>query len=304
MSLRVKVIGIMALLWGAMGGLAAQERPNLYHRAATVRVAADEPPAAPVPAAPVAKVTGKDKARQGELIVLSAEKSENARYSRWTVWADISGDPLQLTEDEQAFISDLRRKGVVVILPTDADDDDGISFETPDRLVLASFPGTYRVMLAVSNEHGLSVAKHTVVVVGNNPQPPPNEPDPPPPDNPPPPSTGGVENRYDLENASRLWLVQIPNETMVERPAMRKIWQTIGQGAKDGKYLSIEDIVKSLGSTLNDAHDNKHITKPAWNSWGKSANDTLKALVASGKITGPQDYGHAMLEIAEGIKVQ
>lgn len=254
-------------------------------------------------AEPVAVVTGKKVAKTGDLIVLDSKDSTADTKRKWTVWPELKGTASQVNENLERWANALREHGATVVMPTESDDSLSIAIEGDNKLVLASYPGVYRVMLAVSNADGLAVAKWTVTVSTDQPVPP-DVPDDPPPDDdpPPPPPPPGVANRYDLEQACRLWLVQIPNETLSEKPAMRQVFATIGQGAVDGKYATAKDVETGLSKTLKDAGMNKLITTAAWNSWGKSASAAIVALQASGKIATPQDYGQALLEVAEGLK--
>lgn len=319
----VKSVAFIVLLWLAMFGLAQSAEPTLADPLPPAPpVVQPLPPVViaqplpPVVVQPIAKVTGKTVAKTGDLIVLDSKDSTPAdAHRKWTVWPDLTGSPSEVRENVQRLVEQIKalEPAAEVNLPT-VDDGDGnsISIEGDGRLILASYPGVYRVMLAVSNPDGLAVAKWTVTVTATTPKPcPPDSPDPDPPSDPDPPTTPDppvtppdppFTNRFDLEQASRLWLVQIPNETLVERAAMQKIFRTIGQGAVDGLYGTMDEVQVGLGKTINDADAAKLLTKRAWDSWGKSASGAIVGLKAAGKVTTPQDYGQALLEIAAGLE--
>jgi hypothetical protein len=267
---------------------------------------------------PVAKINGKPDAtkaaKQGDLIVLDSKDSTPDTKRKWVVWPELKGSASQIRESVEALAEQLKQldpDATIILSVEDNGDNGSISLEGDTKLVLASYPGIYRVMLAVADkEGGLAVARCTVTVTGvtSTPPTPPSDPPSQPPSNPPttpdPPVTppGGFISKYDLDTAAKLWLVQIPNEMIKEKPAMHKIFAAIGRGAADGKYSSIKEIDTALGNTINDADKNKLLTKPAWNSWAKSCMAALTALMATGDVKTPQDYGQALLEVAEGLK--
>lgn len=257
-------------------------------------------------AEPVAKITGKNVAKTGDLIVLSSAESTPETKRKWTVWPELIGSQAEVNENLERWAAALREHGATVVMPAQPDDSSSIAIEGDGRLILASYPGVYRVMLAVANSEGIGVAKWTVTVtrhVAPDPGPDPDpDPDPKPDDPDPPPTPPGVTPRYELTVACKNWLVQIPNETLSERPAMRQIFATIGRGAADGRYATVKEVESGLAATITDADKNKLLTKAAWNSWGKSASGAIVALQQAGEIKTPQDYGQALLEIAEGLK--
>lgn len=258
-------------------------------------------------AEPKAVITGKPLGKPGYFVVLNSGQSTPADAKRkWVVWPELPGTRQEVREQVEQLVEELKslKPGAQVILPADDENEEiQFSIEGNGRLALAGIPGAkYKVVLIVTvpNEEP-AIAKHEVAIGTFPGVPPPDTPDPP--DDPdPPPPTPGVTNRYDLEQACRLWLVQIPNETLSEKPAMRQVFATIGQGATDGKYATAKDVETGLSKTLKAAGTNKLITTAAWNSWGKSASAAIVALQASGKIATPQDYGQALIEIAEGLK--
>src|SRR5687768_16958598 len=99
MKLKLQVLGTMALLWGAMGGLAAQDLPR---PAAKFALAQAEPVPTPAPTGkPVPKITGKPVAKQGELVILDSRETVGGMDFSWEVWADLDAASASISEDER-----------------------------------------------------------------------------------------------------------------------------------------------------------------------------------------------------------
>lgn len=239
---------------------------------------------------PIAVVTGKKLAKTGDLIVLDSKDSTPDTRRKWTVWPELTGTASQVNENLERWAASLREHGATVIMPSESDDSNSIAIEGDSKLVLASYPGTYRVMLAVSNADGLAVAKWTVTVSAASP--PPDVPDPPEePDPPVVPSLG-------LTASVQGWLASVPAANLAEKAALRAALTSTGNQAVAGKHSNLDAVKAAAGTAIK----NSGIDLSAWKAFGQSMNAGFDGLIATGKIATAADYGRGLLEVAEGLK--
>lgn len=246
-------------------------------------------------AEPIAVISGKKIAKTGDLIVLSSADSTPDTKRKWTVWPELAGTPSEVNESLERWAASLREHGATVIMPSESDDSNSISIEDDSKLVLASYPGTYRIMLAVSNADGLDVAKWTVTVSATTP--PDIPPPPPPPDDDDPPLPPPPPASFGLKPSVAGWLASVPAANLPQRQALRTALSAAGTKAANGDFATLSDAKAAAGTAIKDSG----IDLQAWRMFGTSMNAAFDGLIATGRIVTARDYGRAMLEIGEGL---
>lgn len=269
-------------------------------------------------AEPTAVITGPETAKTGDLIVLDSSKSTAATTRKWTVWPELTGTQSQIDENMERWAAVLREHGATVIMPSEPEDGSSISIEGDSKCVIASYPGVYRVMLAVSNADGLSVAKWTVTVAPCTP-PTPAPPNPVPPDptpvpptpvpptpvppTPVPPTPAPPSPDFGLTEASRQWLKTVPADLVAsQRIGIAARFRLVGNRAVLGEFQTMKDAEAAIGQALVEAKNLAQFDPLAWKVFGESMNAAFKGLQAAGKMTTPKDYGYALLAIARGLE--
>ena len=149
---------------------------------------------------PVPKIKGPTKARTGDIIILDASES-TADHFHWLIDDSSVTVPEGSMQSAQKMADQLRQLGFKVEPPKDAKTSNYLMIDGGKKLILASYPGTWKIILAVGNKGGVDQLAWTLVVQGAKPTPNPG-PGPTPPA--PTPPTGKVARAmYDAAMASR-----------------------------------------------------------------------------------------------------
>lgn len=246
---------------------------------------------------PVPMITGPVVARTGDIVILDASGS-TADHFDWLV--DTSGVlfPSRESKATTAEIAKLRAKGFD-IKPLARTPPAFMIMGDGKKLLLASYPGIWKISLAVGNENGVKQLPWIIVITNNGPQPPPGpKPDPPKPDPP------GLNTN--LTAAARTWLATVPASSRNHKDRkgitiqknLRDTLHEIGISAvKAGSIAAMETLLQigiqasftPLGAKALD-----------WKSFAESANKALDDLKDKGAT--PAQYGAALISIAKGLE--
>lgn len=234
--------------------------------------------------APVAKIEGPDHGRPGDIIILSASEADH------TSWAVDASEVQVPVEDAAAALMAtaevLRKAGFSVEAPDTDAPPVYLELDGGKRLLLASYPGVYRLNLAVSNADGVSQCAAKVTITGkvDPPKPPPK------PDVDPviPPGKFGLGQK--MYRAAML--VQSAN-----RPAE----------AKQIAAALLMSAVAADGQAMIDAFATTMKTKftadqkAAWEPWRQSYLAELSSLQQANKLVNKSDWVTAFGEMAVGL---
>lgn len=199
--------------------------------------------------APVPAINGPTTARTGDLILLDASGS-TATHFDWLV--DTSGVqvPSNGADFAKSAAAKLRGLGWEVKPPKKAEGGHYLILDGGKRLLLASYPGTWRVSLAVGNANGVKQLPWTLVVQGHGPQPPPEpEPKPPGPDVPLPTSKVG-RGIYDAGMASKSPTRVADAKLMIA--ALEKFRPSVAATQMDAKSI-VAGALTAMLTSLSDA---------------------------------------------------
>lgn len=147
-------------------------------------------------------------------------------------------------------------------------------------LVLASYPGTWRVYLLVANSEGIRFQSWTVEISGDGPTPPP------------------PGDELDLSDEARQWLQSVPQQYRTVQQDVRLTIKGIGEIAEQANSIPVLKAMLEFG--LNNAVSGLGDNKDEWDQFAGSMNAALGALQAQGLTPG--EYGQALLSIAKGLE--
>lgn len=194
-------------------------------------------------APPEPKIAGPTKATPGAIVILDASESV-ADHFDWLI--DDSGVQVPDNDATAAFeaaAEALRQAGFRVTGPKSDRPPTHVMLDNGKRVLLASYPGTYRISLAVGNAEGVRQLPWQVIIAGHGPQPPPNPPDPPVPPVPPVPPT--PTNLTEQIAAAVKSAGLTSTEDTIEFAALAAIYgQTIPKEVTDG-------ILKTIAATAD-----------------------------------------------------
>lgn len=250
-------------------------------------------------APPVPAITGPTTARTGDLIFLDASGS-TATHFDWLVDTSGVSIPTNGAESAQSMAEKLRKLGFKVEPPKNsAASATYLVLDGGKKLLLASYPGTWRVSLAVGNSEGVKQLPWTLVVAGNGPLPPPPKPDDPKPPGPPP-----IKTDYSAE--AKQWLATVPvasrniitHKGLTVQKNLADTLNEVGMQADRAGSIAAMDILLEIGI--------KAVFKPLgpkaadWAKFAASADAVLNDLKSKGAT--PSQYGAALISIAKGIQ--
>jgi len=245
------------------------------------------------PREPTPVITGPTSVYTGAMIRLSAEKSDADHYSWLVDTSDVElppgGDPTKINE----AINAVEARGFKVIRSEAGEENPTFSIQNGGRdLFLSSYPGTYRVFLAVSID-GVGVAQTSWTVKVKECRGPPDEPDPPkppePPDEPDPPTTG-----FGLAAKVPVWLTSVPQEHRSNSAAIKESLSAVGKIAGTDILPTVSGVKTALLASLTLSIKDKS----AWAKFGQSLATELEKLQSAGTITTAKQFGEAILEVA------
>jgi len=204
----------------------------------------------------------------------------------------VGGDPEEITK----LTENLKRLGFKVEAPGGGDTSPLYAIRNEGKeLFLSSYPGTYRIVLAVAVDGaGIKMLPWTIKVSADSPKPePPDEPDPKPDPEPDPDPPAG----FGLAAKVPGWIKTVPDQHKSNAESIAKVLESSGRAAIAGTLKEIKEVesVTILGLQVTIKN------KQAWNKFGSSLMTELDALQKSGKIKTVADYGEALVEVAGAL---
>lgn len=244
-------------------------------------------------AEPIPKINGPTEADPYELVVIDSSESTCAARN-WLIDTSDVQIPEQETDELAELVNRLRSLGVDVEF--EAPEDGPLLYLVVNEgkaVVLANYPGTYRLFLSVSDADGCASALHTVKRQGIEPLPPGPEPGPEP-EPQPQPSLGvkevvqrGVEGRASLD-------------TKVMFLSLSQVYTLISESIEEGD-LGSGEAIESATRTFS----NRVLMDDAdvWISIVENyLGPKLKELEDAGKLQTPDQYAIVWREIAAGLR--
>lgn len=225
--------------------------------------------------APVADIKGPTERHQGALTVLDASGSVADKFA-WMVDVSRVSVPQDGTPDVAETIAQLKSLGFVVQEPEDDSEPLYAVSDDGKRLWLSSYPGTYSVVLGVSNPDGVVLMPWNVVVDGGTPPVPPVPPDPVPPVPPIPVPTVGLEKvAYDgtrgiATTANRVELVLLSG-----------VYVSVANDIKAGKLTTVDAV---LDRTKELTHQVLPTSLNAWLPVARSIEQEMNRMRDAGKL--------------------
>jgi hypothetical protein len=235
---------------------------------------------------PVAAVTGPEKARAGDIIILTASE---AAHVDWLV--DSSGVDVPTEDAAEALLKTaetLRSAGFTVDPPDTDAPPVYLELDGGKRLVLASYTGVYRISLAVGNADGVDQCAFTVTVGTPKPTPKPD----PKPDPIVEPVIPAGKFGLGIKSWRAAQLVKSAN-----RPAEAKTLAAallLSIAAADGQKM-----IDQFASTMKTQFTPEQ--KAAWEPWRAAYLAELSALQGANKLNAKDDFVAAFSEMALGL---
>lgn len=245
------------------------------------------------PDSPVAVITGPTQGRPGQIVILDASKSENATGFVWHVETDASPPNDSLPPEGRRWASVLKSNGWKE--PEGEKEPLWLVSDDDKRVLLASYPGTYRITLAVGNVESdtPSLAYHTFVSSDTG-QP---DDDNPPDDSPPPPDDGpDDEVVYDFSDEVSGWLEFVPVEY---RGKSVKALADVCVSMDDDRWISKDFIDGRFGVVAAFAVGNDPDTVAAWQPFFRSMSEAFDTIPESATL---DQYKQAYVSIGKGLK--
>lgn len=247
---------------------------------------------------PIPKITGPTNASVGEIIIIDASQSAGMtgatpQHYNWLV--DTSEVTVPLSKDGPdlaKLVSQLRASGFSVQAPADGQPMTYMILEGNAKILLASYPGTWKISLAVGNEFGVRQIPWKVVVKKDGTVPIPN-PDPGPG---PTPQPGPVT--FGLSEQVPGWLATVPQSARSNIPSIVEALKGNAAACASNKFGTVGEAETALTVVLLSAVQNR----TAWLRFGTSLNDALTNLKSAGRIVTPQDFGKAITEVAVALE--
>lgn len=252
-------------------------------------------------APPKAVIEGPTTRVPGQICRLDATKSTDGEFFTWIVFVDLA-DKSQAERQQMLnhYLAELRAANVEV--PA-AIDDESIIADAGKTLFLPTFPGVYQVAVVVANKDGQTKSKHTVTVNGGPiapPEPPPDDDPPPkPPEDPPLPPTSAFG--FTAVQVGE-WLKSVPETKRAQKAALADAFRLAGKQAATGAFDTVAKAEAAGNAAIKAAVLSGKVDYVAWTKFGETVQAAVDGLKATGKIASPQDYGRALLELAEALK--
>jgi len=246
-------------------------------------------------------IVGHTKATTGALIVLKADVV--ADFYDWSVDTTLVTIP---NEEASASLSDavelLQSAGFTIEKNSENDSQFYVVLDNGKAIVLASYPGTWQVNLAVSNASGVSQRSHKVVVRPIGLPDPPKDPDdgegddddPDPEPDPDPPKP----HDFKLGPQIKALIDDIPQATLDrEASSVRNALANAADAAFRGDFTTTKEADASVSKAFTDLINQNLLTVKDWKAFGIGINELFSALIASGEIQSVDDWGLALREV-------
>lgn len=260
---------------------------------------------------PRVTLVGPTTARQGDLVILDASQSVGEFFA-WRVSADVRTDG-QRSVDLRDVAASLRDAGYEVSEPPSNEIPLFVEIDGGRRVVLSSYPGTYRAALAVGNSEGVALTIYELTVDGSpapQPEPPgpaptpvpvpvPVPPEPVPPE--PVPPTPAPTPTPDLAGLAQLVADAVRRETTdATRPefaALADVYDGLSRTASSGTIADPETLLE-LTNTATTA-----LLRNAAAGWTRVVTTTLGPRLQALDLQTVQHHAAAWSEIASGIRL-
>lgn len=239
--------------------------------------------------APVAKIAGPTSGRPGDILILDASGSA-ATFHDWSIdTADVQVPADHTLESFRTTVESMRAAGFRVTAPRTDSPPVYMLLDGGTRVLLASYPGTYRVSLAVGNAEGVDQLQWKLVVAGGAPVPPkPDDPDPPP----PPPDKYGLTLIHRTVGS----LIDSPNRR-AEALKIAGVFASVRTQTSLGATGMIEAVQSQLKTALTADE------KARWEAWRLTYVASLQALQQRDDWTDTAaEFAAAFAEIEAGLK--
>lgn len=234
---------------------------------------------------PVAGISGPEKGRPGDILILSASEADHVD------WLVDSSDVAVPVEDAAAKLEEtaeaLRAAGFTVEPPATNAPPVYLELDGGKRLLLASYPGTYRVSLAVGNADGVDQTSVKVVVSGGKP-PKPDDPDP------PTPEPAIPVGKFGLGIKSWRAAQGVRSSDRASEAKQLATALLLSLAATDGQAM-LDQFASTMKSKFTESQ------KQAWEPWRSVYLAELTALQAAGKLKERGDWAAAFTEFALGL---
>lgn len=238
---------------------------------------------------PTPCIDGPREVHSGALVTLDASGSAGAETFGWLVDTSAVQVPGTKTPDVSRQVSELRSLGFTVAEPAT---DDAPLYEVEDggkRIRLSSYPGTYKLVLGVSNADGVALMQWTVTVGGTSPKPPEPEPGPTPDVEPNLPA-----GQFGLSIKSWRAAQQVKSASRPDEAKQLATALLLSIVAADGQGM-VDQFAASMKAQFNAQQ------KLAWEPWRAVYIAELTALQSSGKLTDKTAWAAAFSEFAVGL---
>lgn len=222
---------------------------------------------------PLAVITGPSAGAVGDFLELDSSESV-ADHAAWTVLP--------------AELSDGRMSHRV--------------YNNGRTLLVASVPGRYVVILAVSNADGIDVRQHVVTVTGklpDNPNPGPVDPvEPIDPVDPVTPEPTFPDGKFKLASKCYSWAKPLRDKSTAQKLAANL--RTVISRGEAGGYSGPEQLVQDTAQ--RNEQGIAAATLDRWEPWFAALEAELDTLGDSGALRSTQDYLTAWDELATGLE--
>lgn len=244
-------------------------------------------------AQPVANISGPEKARPGDIIILSFDGA--ADFIDWEVDASQVQIPVETAVQALKDTADtLRAAGFTVEEPKDNAPPVYLILDNK-RLQLSSYEGAYRIKQAVSNAEGVDQTEKTITV-GKLPKPPPVPPKPDPPIPPPVPVPTATLSKIAQDGVKSA----LTNENRLEFILLAGVYMSGADDAKSGKYATVDALLENVKKLT---YQCMPTSVAAWKPTGQAIELQLDKMRDAGTLdtTKPASYEQPFREIGAGI---
>lgn len=239
---------------------------------------------------PTPQIDGPTERHAGALTFLDASASAGAESFGWMVDTSAVAVPKDGKPDVAETVRQLRSMGFDVQEPEDESEPLWAVSDDGTRLWLSSYPGTYAIVLGVSNADGIVLMPWKVTVAGGNVPPP----DPPVPPVPPDPPTPIPDTAIGMLTYAGVLAVQ--DRTGFDRIA--DVYRTASKAASG--FASVDELLKSI---YDGTHKLSTGTVSSWTPIGRLLEAQLDVMRDANEIdtTKPATYAKPLLDVANGI---
>lgn len=248
-------------------------------------------------AGPTPKITAATSANVGDIIIIDAAESIADHFS-WIVDSSGVRFPADGSGLSTKTVDQLMKLGWKPPA-TKSGRVEYMILEGGKKLILASYPGTWKVVLAVSNKDGVKQLAHTMTVTGGGTEPPdvPDDPDDPPDD---------PKLKTDFSAEAKTWLATVKRSSRDKKDSsgitvQENLHDTLVEiGNRWKKAGSIAVMETLLGVGIQATLTPLGAKAKDWQTFAVKSNEALDSVKSNGGT--PEQYGAALLSIAKGLE--